>query len=493
MAGKKSQQLERPLPTNVDAERLVLGGIMIDNREFEKVSAILNREDFSLDKHRRVWTSIGDLMESGSRVDRITLADHLNGRGELQAVDGFAYICSLDEGLPPAFNLSAYARIVKDKAALRRTIYLAQTLMERSMDGADDAATLLGEFEAKIAEQKQGLEAGEKRLATATDTIRSHPGGISGFLSPHLHSGLVPSGYQKLNEYLYGFGNGRIITLAADTSVGKTTFALNLVYDLTASGIPAGYISLEMERTALVQKLVCLDARVSYHRFMRGNISPEERSTLGRSTGRVAELPLYIDDSSDLDMRGLYTGVQRMLRDHGTRIVVLDYLQIMDLDQSGYGRTFKSEYEALTYLSNGIRKMVKRLNSDGFQFDLILLSQFNKDFTKRDKGDKRPKLTDLHGSGSIRKDSHIVAFLFREELLYPNRPELRGVTELIIRKNRFGPIGTVRFRFDAASGLFIEDEDQSTPAPAGQTRLTIPSDAEIEAAEESKGGSLWDK
>ena len=484
MAGKqkspKSEESQQILPANLDAEKYLLGSLLNDNSHFSAVSAILSRELFSAEKHRRIWGAIEDLVGSGTTADRLTVSDRLNERGELQAVDGFSYICSLDEGLPPAFNLESYARIIRDKASLRAGVYLGQQLIDRCQAQASDPGTIYSDFENKLAAEAHALSSTEKKIVSPSEAIRGFPGGVNAFLTPHLHMGSLSTGYPKLDEYLYGWQPGKIYVLAAETSVGKSSYALNLIYNLAMEGHPSGMFSLEMTKEELLQKLVCLHARVNFRRFMLGTLSQDERDALRAATGVIAGLPIFIDDSEDLTMRDLQTGCIRMQRDHGVKLIVVDYLQIMDLYDSGYGRTFLNENDALTFITNGVRKLAKKL-----QVPIVELSQFNKDHTRRDKGDKRPKLTDLHGSGGLRKNAHVVMFIHREEMNFPNRPELRGLAELIIRKNRMGSVGTVNFRFEHGWTRFVEAPE---PEPDGY----VPDDPEPEAPVASpKTGSLW--
>jgi replicative DNA helicase len=428
---------DRPLPVNVDAERLVLGSILLNSEAYISIAGILDSEDFSLEKHRRIFLRMGEIHDRNQRIDRITLADELMRSGQLESVDGFGYICSLDEGLPAAFNLEAYARIVKEKAILRRIIYTSQSLIDRAMSGAESPDELLGAAEESLL--KLGDYNARQSLVNPRTILENYDGGLNSFLDPSKRIKGHSTGFLKFDEMTGGFHGGELIILAARPSMGKTALALNIAQHMATNPKnqqPVAVFSLEMSKESLLTRMLCASARVDQQKFRAGFLSHEERRRLAQSMSELVDAPLFIDDTSAVNLMDVHSKLRRLQAEQGLGLVVVDYLQLM----SGRGRA-ENRNQEVSALSRGLKLLAKDLN-----VPMLVLSQLSRAPETR-PGDHVPQLSDLRESGSIEQDADLVAFIYREEVYKPDREDLRGVAQLIIAKQRNGPIGRVKMVF----------------------------------------------
>jgi replicative DNA helicase len=429
--------LERGLPANVDAERLILGAILTDELAFVQVAGVLDPDDFSLEKHRRIFARMRELHERGEKIDRVTLANELMKHGQLESVDGLSYLVSLDDGLPRIFNLDGYVRIVKDKAILRRLIYTSQSIIERCFLGQEDPAEILVSAEESLL--KLGDERDRDTLATPREIIEEFQGGLSAFLDPSRRIKGVSTGFVKFDELTGGLHPGELIILAARPSMGKTALALNIAQHIATHPSlrkTVAVFSLEMSKEALLTRMICAAARVDQQKFRAGYLNKEERRRLQIAAADLAEAPLFIDDTAGIGLMEIHAKLRRLKAEHGLGLVVIDYLQLM----SGRGR-FENRNQEVSFLSRGLKLMAKELN-----VPMLVLSQLSRAPETR-PGDHVPQLSDLRESGSIEQDADLVAFIYREEYYKPDREDLRGLADLIIGKQRNGPIGRVRLAF----------------------------------------------
>ncbi|MCC7498839.1 MAG: replicative DNA helicase [Bryobacterales bacterium] len=428
---------DRPLPVNVDAERLVLGSILLNSEAYISIAGMLDSEDFSLEKHRRIFLRMGEIHERGQRVDRITLADELMRNGQLEAVDGFSYVCSLDEGLPPALNLESYAQIVKEKAILRRIIYTSQGLIDRAMSGVESPDELLGAAEESLL--RLGDYGGRQSLVNPRVILENYEGGINSFLDPSKRIKGLSTGFVKFDEMTGGLHGGELIILAARPSMGKTALALNIAQHISTNRNnqqPVAVFSLEMSKESLLTRMLCASARVDQQKFRAGYLGHEERRRLAQSMSELVDAPLFIDDTSAVNLMDVHSKLRRLQAERGLGLVVVDYLQLM----SGRGRS-ENRNQEVSALSRGLKLLAKDLN-----VPFLVLSQLSRAPETR-PGDHVPQLSDLRESGSIEQDADLVAFIYREEVYKPDREDLRGVAQVIIAKQRNGPIGRVKLVF----------------------------------------------
>ena len=444
---------EKGLPTNVDAERFVLGSILLDDSLYVQSAGTLEPDDFSLEKHRRIFKRMGELQDRGERIDRITVANELMKFNELEACDGLTYLVSLDDGLPQIPNLDSYIRIVKDKAVLRRIIFASQHMMNRCLLGEEEPSEILAGAEETL------LKLGDSRvksgLMTAEQIIEGYEGGISAFLDPSKRIKGISTGFAKLDEMTGGLHGGDLVIIAARPSMGKTALALNIAQHVSLKlKKTVAIFSLEMSRESLLTRMLCAAARVDSQRFRAGFLSKAERGKLHDSLTDLVEAKLFIDDTAGLNMMDMHAKLRRLQQEQGVDLVIVDYLQLM----SSPGRQ-ENRNQEVSALSRGMKLLGKELN-----VPMMVLSQLSRAVETR-QGDHRPQLSDLRESGSIEQDADLVGFIFREEVYHREREDLRGLAELIVAKQRNGPIGTVNLVYLHAQTKFENRAEDTGELP----------------------------
>jgi replicative DNA helicase len=426
---------EKGLPANLDAERFVLGAILMDDSNYIPVAAMLQPDDFSLEKHRRIFERMGDLAGRGEKIDRVTVANELMRHGELESCDGLAYLVSLDDGLPQIYNLDSYVRIVKDKSLLRRIIFSSQSLINRCLVGEENPDDILASAEENL------FKLGESRVANTLrnpeQIINEYQGGINAFLDPSRRIKGISTGFIKFDEMTGGLHEGELFILAARPSMGKTALALNIGYHVaTKVRLPVAIFSLEMSAESLLVRMVCAGARVDQQKFRAGFLNQEERRRLQVAASELVEAPLFIDDTAGVGLMDVHSKLRRLKAEVGLGLVIIDYLQLM----SGRGR-FENRNAEVSAISRGLKLLAKELRCP-----FLVLSQLSRAPETR-PGDHKPQLSDLRESGSIEQDADLVGFIYREEVYKPDREDLRGLADLIIAKQRNGPIGKVPLVF----------------------------------------------
>ncbi|MBV9506710.1 MAG: replicative DNA helicase [Acidobacteriia bacterium] len=446
-----SNSSERGLPTNLDAERFVLGSILLDDSMYVQAAGMLEPDDFSLEKHRRIFKRMGELQERNERIDRVTVANELIKFNELEACDGLSYLVSLDDGLPQIPNLESYIRIVKDKSILRRIIFSSQHMMNRALAGEEAPEEILAGAEETL------LKLGEARvkdgLVNAHDILQSYEGGLSAFLDPSKRIKGISTGFARFDEYTGGMHGGDLLILAARPSMGKTALALNIAQHVALRlKQTVAIFSLEMSKESLLTRMLCAAARVDSQKFRGGYLSQEERRKLNQALHELVEAPLYIDDTPGIHLMDMHAKLRR-LKDQ-PKLVIVDYLQLM----TGRGR-FENRNQEVSALSRGMKLLAKELN-----VPMLVLSQLSRAVENR-QGDHRPQLSDLRESGSIEQDADLVGFIFREEVYRRDREDLRGLAELIIAKQRNGPVGTVNLVFLHAQTKFENRAEDTGELP----------------------------
>jgi replicative DNA helicase len=444
---------EKGLPTNVDAERFVLGSILLDDTLYIQAAGTLEPEDFSLEKHRRIFKRMGELQDRGEKIDRITVANELMKFNELEACDGLTYLVSLDDGLPQIPNLDSYIRIVKDKAVLRRIIFASQHMMNRAMLGEEEPGEILAGAEESLL--KLGDSQVKSGLQNPDQILQGYEGGISAFLDPSKRIKGISTGFAKLDEMTGGLHGGDLVIIAARPSMGKTALALNIAQHVALKNKQTVAIfSLEMSKESLLTRMLCAAARVDSQRFRAGFLSQEERRKLNHALHELVEAPLYIDDTSGVHIMDMHAKLRRLQQEHKIGLVIVDYLQLM----SAPGRQ-ENRNQEVSALSRGMKLLAKELN-----VPMMVLSQLSRAVETR-QGDHRPQLSDLRESGSIEQDADLVGFIFREEVYHREREDLRGLAELIVAKQRNGPVGTVNLVFLHAQTKFENRAEDTGELP----------------------------
>lgn len=416
----------------MDAERFVLGSILLDDSAFLDVAGVLSPDDFCLDKHRKIFRRMAELHARSEKIDRVTIANELLKFNELESVDGVTYLVSLDDGLPRIPNLDSYVKIIRDKATLRRIIAASQQMMNRALLAEEEPDVILAGAEESL------LALGESRmtqgLKTPGEIIAEYAGGINAFLDPSRRIKGISTGFTKLDEMTGGLHKGELIILAARPSMGKTAIALNIASHVaTKLNEKVAIFSLEMSGESLLTRMLCASAYVDSQRFRAGYLNQDERRKLAQASQKLVEAPLYIDDTAGVNLMDMHSKLRRMQGgDQKLGLVIVDYLQLM----SARGRS-ENRNQEVSGISRGLKLMAKELD-----VPMMVLSQLSRAPETR-IGDHRPQLSDLRESGSIEQDADLVGFIFREEVYKRDRADLHGLAELIIAKQRNGPIGTV--------------------------------------------------
>jgi replicative DNA helicase len=425
------------LPANVEAERSILGAILLDNFAYNQAAEHLRTEDFSLDSHRRIYARMVDLAESSRPIDMITLIEELERHKELQAIGDVGYVSSLIEGVPERPSIEHYVRIVRDKALLRGLISAANTAVARASEQADPAEEVLSDAEAAI------FQLSEKRIGRGfmgvQDIVRESFGSIDALLQRGQRITGLATHYSDLDEMTSGLQRSDLVIIAARPSMGKTAFVMNIAENAAIEDQQVvAVFSLEMSREALVQRLLCSQARVDAHKFRTGTLFTDDMKRVARAMGQLGDAPIYIDDTPGISISEMRAKARRLKQSQGgLDLIIVDYLQLM----SGGGKRFENRTQEVSAISRGLKGLAKELS-----VPVIALSQLSRAPESRG-GDHRPQLADLRESGSIEQDADLVMFIFREEVYRQDDPELQGRAEIIIAKQRNGPIGKVRMAF----------------------------------------------
>lgn len=428
---------EFPLPVNLDAERFVLGAIMTDESAFLRVASVLTEDDFSIEKHKVIYRRMSALQERGDKIDRVTLANLLLSHGELQAVDGLSYLVSLDDGLPQIANIDAYVSIVKEKSTRRHIMRSAQKLVIQAATDSTSIRDIVSSAESTFLSLGDGGR-NTNRPYNPGAIFDEYPGGFEAFIDQSRAEKGIQTGFIQVDEMTGGLREGEMIILAARPAMGKTAFALNIAqYVATNSAAPkaVAVFSLEMSKESLLQRMVCATARVDHQRYRSGLLNDSERYHLQNAAADIYNAPLFIDDTPGTNMMDIHSKVRRLKQEEDLGLVVIDYLQLMQ------GPKRENRVQEVSALSRGIKLMAKEL-----KLPFLVLSQLSRAPEQR-QGDHRPQLSDLRESGSIEQDADVVMFLFREEVYRPDKEDLKGLAELLMRKQRNGPTGMVKLAF----------------------------------------------
>lgn len=431
---------ERPLPMSSDAERFVLGSILLNDAHYLAAASELTADDFGLERNRRIFRRMADIRERGETIERVSLANELARFRELEDVGGLGYLLSLDDGLPATPNIDGYVRIVKDKSTLRALIYAGESMMNRALLQEESPAAIIGDTNRTL------LQMGETRGSPQTfgATVLNYPGGIEAFLNPSKRARGVPTGFARFDEMTGGgLHPGELCIIAARPSMGKTALALNIAGHVAVrQRRPVVIFSLEMSRELLLTRMLCAAARVDSQKFRAGYLNADERRKISDALHELVDAPIHVDDEGAATVMQIHSKTQRLIAENGPMgLVVVDYLQLM----SGRGENRTQEVSGL---SRGLKLLSKELN-----VPVMALSQLSRAPDQR-QGDHRPQLSDLRESGSIEQDADVVAFIFREEVYNRDREDLRGLAELILAKQRNGPVGAVNLVFLHAQTKF---------------------------------------
>ena len=426
---------ERSLPHNLEAERSVLGAILIHNDAFNMAAQVIDAADFYRDAHRRIFNRMVALSERGQAIDYVTLKEELARNAELDDVGGPAYVASLSDGVPRATNVEYYARIVKEKSTLRNLIFAANKILTNAYGADQESDLVLDEAESAIfAVAEDRLKAG---FVPMSDLVRdSYPKIEQLFEQKRLITG-VPSGFVDLDGMTRGFQAGDLVIIAARPSMGKTSLALNIAqYVALQPDHTVGVFSLEMSREALFLRLLTSEAQIDSHRLMSGAIGQKDYGRISHALEVLNAMRMHIDDTANVGVLEMRAKARRLQAEHGLHLLVVDYIQLM----TGRGR-FENRTLELAAISRSLKGLAKEIN-----VPVVVLSQLS--LAPEARADHRPQLSDLRESGALEQDADVVIMIYREDAYNrdPNHPDA-GTAELILAKQRNGPTGVVRLAF----------------------------------------------
>jgi replicative DNA helicase len=431
------ERSDRTPPHSLDAERSVLGAILLRNEAFNEAAEVIDADDFYRDAHRRIFNKMVALSERNDPIDLVTLREELARSNELDEVGGAAYITKLVDGVPRSTNVSHYAAIVKEKSTRRSLIAQAGQIIESAFDGDIDADEVMDDAERRI------FAVADKRIRSGfvplSDLVRDSFATIEKLQS---HKGLVtgvPTGFTELDEMTSGLQPGDLVIVAARPSMGKTSYVLNIAQHCATqhdAPMTVGFFSLEMSKEQLFMRLLTSEARLDAHRLRSGFLSTDDYGKLVHAIGRLEQARIFIDDSASIGVLEMRAKARRLQAEHGLHLLIIDYIQLMQ----GRGR-FDNRQQELASISRSLKGLAKELRCP-----VIALSQLSR--APEARSDHRPQLSDLRESGALEQDADLVMFIFRPSVYEKDKtPETENLAEIIIAKQRNGPIGTVNLAF----------------------------------------------
>ena len=448
MAAILNPTLDTGLPANIDAEKTILGAILLDNAAHSEAAEKLEADDFSLDSHRRIYMRMSELIDAQRSVDIVTLANELARYKEVESVGGVAYLASLTEGLPRRPVIEEYIRIVKDKSLLRKLMLICSSAIARAADQSEDAIGVLDVTESQLLEVSekgltQGLESLDKIVANSfgsIDNLYKQGREVTG----------VATGFIEFDRMTSGLQKGELIIIAARPSMGKTALAINIAQNAAIMhGAKVAVFSLEMSKASLLRRMLASQASVDQQKLQKGFLVREDHDKLQNALGQLVESHIFIDDSAGISLAEMRAKARRLRQNAGgLDLVVVDSLQLMTASLPSGGRKgYENRTQEVSAISRGLKAMAKELD-----VPLVALSQLSRASERRGE-DKRPMLSDLRESGSIEQDADVVAFIHREAYYNHNKEELseeeKAKSEIILAKQRNGPTGTVFMYFNS--------------------------------------------
>jgi replicative DNA helicase len=447
--------LDRTPPQNIEAEQAVLGAIFLDKEALIKATELIRPEDFYRTTHQRIYEVMIELGDKDEPVDLVTVTSELNDRKWLEEIGGVSYLSDLANSVPSAANVEYYAYIVEEKSILRRLIKAATQIASSGYANQDEVAQILNEAEKSI------LDIAGRKITDGflpikdvlietyerIETLHNSTSDMTG----------TPSGYRDLDRMTSGFQRSDLIILAARPSVGKTAFALNVAQNVAArAGETVAIFSLEMSAPQLVQRMLCAEGNIDANRMRTGSFQEEDWEKLTMAIATLSKAHIYIDDTPGITVGQIRSKCRRLKAEHGLGIILIDYLQLI------HGSGKENRQQEISAISRTLKGIARELDCT-----VIALSQLSRAVEQRQ--DKRPMLSDLRESGSIEQDADIVAFLYRDDY-YDQETENKNVIEILIAKQRNGPVGKVELAFLKEYNKFVNLSRQETgaiPPPMG--------------------------
>jgi replicative DNA helicase len=426
--------LERALPHSIEAEKSLLGTVLVNNENYYRIIEVLRPEDLYLDAHRIILRQMISLVERSAPIDLVTLQEELLRASQLEGAGGMAYLASLLDGIPHLINVDPYIEIIREKSLFRQMVNAMNKIMGECFDQASPAEEVLDRAEKTL------FDLSERRMKVGFVSVRELEASTTRLLEKlynerEMITG-VATGFVDLDRMTSGLQRSDLVILAARPSMGKTALCLNIAQHVALkNGGKVGIFSLEMSKEQLLMRFLCAESMVDAHKVRTGYIGRDDFMKLIESLGAVTRAPIFIDDSSTLTVMEMRAKCRRLKAEHGLDMIIVDYLQLM----SGFGKV-ENRVQEISGISRGLKALAKEL-----EVPVIALSQLSRAPEQR-QGDHRPQLSDLRESGSIEQDADVVMFIYREEVYKPD-DENQGKAELIIAKQRNGPTGIVKLAF----------------------------------------------
>lgn len=427
--------LKKTPPHSPETEKTVLGGILVNNKSLNTVLSIISPEDFYRDANRRIIEQMMTLIDNGLPIDLVTLSEALQKAGCLEEIGGAQYLSSLMDGVPKSLNIEYHSRIIKEKALLRRLISSSAKIISSSYEQREDADQLLEEAQAAIidvAEQrvKPGFIPVHDLTSPALDTIRTLRGRKEAVTG-------VPSGFRDLDAITAGFHNSEFVVIAARPSMGKTALCLNISQHVgTKTDYSVGFFSLEMAKEQLIMRLLCSEAQVDLLKVRTGFIGDTDFNRLQQAAGVVSQAKIYVDETPALSVIEMKAKARRLKMEENLDIMFIDYMQLMRA-----GGRFENRNQEISYISRSMKELAKEL-----KIPVVGISQLSR-APEKGRATPIPQLSDLRESGAIEQDADVVIFIYRDEVYHPDDETARGVADIIIAKQRNGPIGRKSLAF----------------------------------------------
>jgi replicative DNA helicase len=428
-------------PHSIEAEQSVLGGLMLDNTAFERVGDLLSERDFYRDDHRRIWRHIAKLIEKGRPADVVTVDESIKSSEDRDRTGGLSYLGALAQSTPSAQNIRRYAEIVRDRAIMRKLVEAGAEISDSALNPAGkDIGQILDEAESKVFQIAESGVRGQQgfhdiqqlltRVMERVETLyqRDNPSNITG----------VPTGYHDLDERTSGLQGGDLIIIAGRPSMGKTALALNIAEHVAVENrLPVAVFSMEMSGTQLAMRMLGSIGHLDQHKLRTGKLTDEDWNRLTNAVGKLHDAPIHIDESAAINALELRARARRLHRQYGKLgLIVIDYLQLMS---STSGSEDENRATQISAMSRSLKALAKELD-----VPVVALSQLNRGLEQRPN--KRPMMSDLRESGAIEQDADLILFIYRDEVYNDSTPD-KGIAEIIIGKQRNGPIGTLKLTF----------------------------------------------
>jgi len=459
-------------PQNIEAEQSVLGGLMLEPAAWDEIADLIYEEDFYKPAHRKIFSSLKELNKHNQATDLVTVSNYLMDKQSLDAVGGPAYLAEMMDLIPSTANISSYAKIVREKSLLRKVITLTNEIAEQAYtQDFTDVSSFLDQIEAKVfsvAEQKQ-----VSGLVDSSDLVKASIEKLEYLYANRGQVTGVSSGFTELDEMTAGFQPGEITIIAARPSMGKTAFSLNIaLHAALREKKSVAYFSVEMGKEQMMIRMLAAEAKIPLGDLRVGQLDDRTWPRLINSAAALSDANIFIDDTAGISPFEIRAKARRLKAKHGLDMIMVDYLQLMSLKQK-----VESREREVSEISKMLKEIAKEL-----QVPVLALAQLNRGVEGR--SDRRPMLSDLRESGSIEQDADIIMMLFREDYYDRDNPDIKGISEVIVGKQRNGPTGTVRLRWQADYGIFsnlVQGPEAPMPSspfpgPSSRSSMGIPPD-----------------